>query len=108
LAKEESARMRMDHDTNQDSNANWIKKEMPSAGPYNSTQPLETLEQERNRLSRKLAQTLGENEVRIKVLCEMLKDLERWQKNGYYLRDSINQSSQVQMDQIHQMREYLK
>jgi hypothetical protein len=73
-----------------------------------SSAPLETLEQERNRLSRKLIQTLSENETRIRVLKDMLESLERWQKNGYYLRDSINNSSQIQMDQIHQMREYLK
>jgi hypothetical protein len=97
----QGARLRMDDE-------NQYSTKISNAYPVNETGPLETLEQERNRLSRKLTQTLSENENRIRVLRDMIESMERWQKNGYYLRDSINNSSQVQMDQIHQMREYLK
>lgn len=105
--QDQGARLRMD-----------VAEKMPFAGPMKESinqtiagglsGPLETLEQERNRLTRQLVKTLDENETRMRVLRDMLEGLERCQKNGYYLRDSINQSSQIQMDQIHQMREYLK
>jgi len=95
-------------DINQGARLRMDAENQYPAGVCEQTKPLETLEQERNRLSRKLTQTLSENDMRIRVLKEMIESLERWQKNGYYLRDSINQSSQIQMDQIHQMREYLK
>jgi hypothetical protein len=101
----QGARLRMDVEAKVPFPKNYMIDESTAS---QSSGPLETLEQERNRLSRKLIQTLSENETRIRVLKDMLEGLNRWQKNGYYLRDSINNSSQIQMDQIHQMREYLK
>jgi hypothetical protein len=104
MTQAEGARLRIDAEAKVPFPKNYMIDES-CAG---QASPLESLEQERNRLSRKLTQTLSENETRIRVLKDMLEGLNRWQKNGYYLRDSINNSSQIQMDQIHQMREYLK
>ncbi len=103
----ESARLRMDSEAKVPYHNQTVSvSEMPSGG-YSEVK-LETIEQERNRLSHKLNQTLAENEMRMRVLRDIIEGLERWQKNGYFLRDSINQSSRVQMDQVHQLRDYLK
>lgn len=94
----QSARLRMD-----------AAEKIPSAGSYeNSTKSLETLDQEKVRLSHQLNQTLIDREIEIQVFRRVLHQLESRQKNGYFLKDSINSSSRIQMDQIHQMREYLK
>ena len=74
----------------------------------NEARPIETIQQERTRLTRRLDTAIASNEMRIRVMREMLYDLEKWQKNQYYLRDSIRQSENVTADQVMQLREILK
>ncbi len=70
--------------------------------------PLETIEQEKIRLTRQLNHEIEENEYRIRALKQLLNMCEFKQKNMCMLAGSINQSSRVQMDQVHQLRDYLK
>ena len=70
--------------------------------------PLETIEQEKNRLSRKLAETIRYNDNVIQTLSEMLQRTEIYQKRSITLMQELNRASSLQMDQVHQLREHLK
>jgi hypothetical protein len=102
MTEAEGARLRMD-------SVNTIANESYAGNlATESFKPLETIEQEKNRLSRQLQATIFENEHTIRALKQVLNQYEMKQKSLYYLRDSIYQSSQIQMDQVKQLREILK
>lgn len=69
---------------------------------------LETLEQEKTRLSRELSNQISKNEITIRSLRDMINELEAKQKSMHYLRENIiNQSSRVQHDQVMELRRIL-
>lgn len=81
-----------------------------SYGPIkdvNQAGSLETLDQEKVRLTRELIMTISHNENVISTLREMLQRTEIHQKKLYYLRDSINQSSIVNHDHVMELRKVL-
>lgn len=69
---------------------------------------LETIEQERNRLSRRLAEAISYNENVIRTLREMLSRTESHQKNAYILMESLHTSSRNQIHDLNNLREFLK
>jgi hypothetical protein len=97
----EGARLRMDTE-------NYQVPYHSQVASCDSPKSLKTIEQEKNRLTRQLNQSIVEEEIAIRTMRNILDRLEQHQKRAYSLRDSINQSSQIQMDQVKQLREHLK
>lgn len=73
----------------------------------NQAGPLETLEQEKIRLSRELSIRIANNEAALYALRNVINELEVKQRSMYYLRENINQSSRVQHDQVMELRRVL-
>lgn len=69
---------------------------------------LETLEQEKNRLTRELSIRLANNEAAICALRNVLSELEMRQKSMYYLRDTMNDSSRIQHNYVMELRRVLE
>jgi len=106
--RDNDARIRMDTEKEY-----AAKEEMPYAGPYlnqttDSAQPLETIEQEKNRLTRQLNETIDYNETVIRTLHEMLHRTVIYQNKSRVLLEALHNNSRNQLFNLNQLREHLK
>jgi hypothetical protein len=88
--------------------ANYYGEPAVNSSSVNQAGQLETKEQESNRLMRRLNENLQENELRIRVLRDMLLQLEIYQKKSYYLRDSIQNVIVLGDEKLRELKTHLK